>query len=110
MSASTLDYVGSSESENVEAVLAAKPELRSRLGAIEAALVEHFGPGTKVERKVIEDYEDHGDLADEADELYLRVHTDLPIGEKVDRLAEFRHQHQDLLAPARGNLFIGFLG
>jgi hypothetical protein len=107
MSASTLERVTSQESEMVAAVLDAEPELRSRLGAIEAALIEHFGPGTKVERKVIEDYDDPEDVPDD---LYLRVHTDLPYVQELDGLTEFSRRHQDLLDPVRGKLFIGFLG
>lgn len=90
----------------VDALLVADPELRSRLSEIEAALVEHFGPGARVERKIISEYDDPGG----GDELYLRVHTDLSYGEEVDRLAEFLRQQEDSLAPVRQRLVIGFLG
>jgi hypothetical protein len=105
--ASTLDYVTSVEAELVTAVLDAEPELRSRLGAIESALIEHFGSGTRIERKVIEDYDDPEDVPDD---LYLRVHTDLPYTQELDGLTEFSRRHQDLLDPVRGKLSIGFLG
>jgi len=92
--------------ERVDALLAADPELRSRLSEIEAALVGHFGPGARVERKIISEYDDPGG----GDELYLRVHTDLSYGEEVDRLAEFLRRQEGLLAPVRQQLVIGFLG
>jgi hypothetical protein len=106
MGPGTLDRVTSEESKMVAAVLDAEPELRARLGAIESALIEHFGPETRVERKV-DVYEV---TEDGPDELYLRVHTDLPFRQEIDRLGEFRSRHQDLLDPVRGKLFIGFLG
>jgi hypothetical protein len=90
----------------VRALLAADPELRSRLTAIEAAIVRHFGPGTRVERKVIVEYDDpQGE-----DDLYLRVHTDLSLDEEVDLLSEFLGREKDLLAPVRERVVIGFLG
>jgi hypothetical protein len=92
--------------EQLTALLEADPELRSRLGAIEAALVEHFGPGAEVERKVVSGYDD----PEGSDELYLRVHTNLSFDEEVDRLAEFLERDEDLLAPVRRQLVIGFLG
>jgi hypothetical protein len=92
--------------ERVAALLEADPELRSRLGAIEAAIVRHFGPRTKVERKIVGQF----DESEGEDDLYLRVYTDLPFAEEIDGLAEFRHRQEDLLAPVRGKLVIGFLG
>jgi hypothetical protein len=89
----------------VAAVLDTDPELRRRLGAIEAALVEHFGPEAKVERKIISDYEEMG----ESDQLYLHVRADLSLDEKIDRLRQFLRQEEDLLAPVRRNLVVGFL-
>lgn len=94
------------EAEHVAALLADDPELDSRLGSIEAALREHFGAGAKVLRKIIEPY----DIPDGRDELYLRVHTDLSFDEEIDGLGEFLGRHQDLLAPVRSRLTIGFLG
>jgi hypothetical protein len=106
MSASTLEYVTLQESEMVAAVLGADPELRSRLGATEAALIDHFGPGTTVERKV-----DIYEVSEDGpDDLYLRVHTDLSPRQEIDGLSEFLGRHRDLLDPVRGKLFIGFLG
>jgi hypothetical protein len=92
--------------ERVTALLEADHELQSRLGAIEAAIVRDFGPRTKVERKIVGQF----DESEGEDDLYLRVYTDLPFAEEIDRLAEFRHRHEDLLTPVRGKLVIGFLG
>jgi hypothetical protein len=92
--------------ERVATVLAADSELASRLGAIEAAIISRFGPETQIERKIVGEFdESEGD-----DELYLRVHTDLPIGQEMDLLAEFLRREEDLLAPVRRQLVIGFLG
>ena len=90
----------------VAAVLEADPELRSRLGAIEAALVRHFGPGSVVERKIVNEFHDD---PEGSDELYLRVHADLSLDENIDRLAAFLEREGDLLAPVRAQLTIGFL-
>jgi hypothetical protein len=92
--------------EQIDAVLDADRELKSRVGAIEAALLEHFGPGARVERKIISDYEEEGG----SDELYLRVHTSLSVDEEIDRLGEFLRRHEDLLNPVHRSLVIGFLG
>jgi hypothetical protein len=94
------------QEERVAALLEADHELRSRLGSIEAAIVRHFGPRTKVERKIVGQF----DESEGEDDLYLRVYTDLPFAEEIDRLAAFRRRHDDLLAPVRGKLVIGFLG
>lgn len=93
--------------ERVAAVLEADPELRSRLNAIEAAVVRHFGPGSEVERKILSEFFDD---PEGTDELYLRVHTDLPFDEKVDRLEQLLEREQDLLAPVLPRFTIGFLG
>lgn len=92
--------------ERVAALLAADPELSSRLDAIEAALVAHFGPGARVERQVVSEYDD----PDGGDELYLRVHTGLSLDEEIDRLRDFLGREAGLLAPVRRQLSIGFLG
>lgn len=101
------DSAGVGTDERVAAVLYADPELRARLGAIEAAVVRHFGPGSEVERKILSEYFDD---PEGSDELYLRVHTDLPFDEKVDRLEELLEREQDLLAPVLPRFTIGFLG
>jgi hypothetical protein len=90
----------------VVAVLEADPELRSRLNAIEAALVRHFGPGAKVERTIVSEFYDD---PDGSDELYLRLHADLSLDESMNRLAAFIERESDLLAPVRAQLAIGFL-
>jgi hypothetical protein len=90
----------------VAAVLEADRELRSRLGAIEAALVRHFGPGSAVERKLVNEFHDD---PEGSDELYLRVHADLSLDENIDRLAAFLEREVELLAPVRAQLTIGFL-
>ncbi len=90
----------------VASLLAADPELESRLPAIEAAVLEHFGPGASVERKIIEPW----DIEDGEDALYLRVRNDLSFDENVDRLAQLLRQEKELLAPVRLRLTIGFLG
>jgi hypothetical protein len=89
----------------VAALLAADHELGARLGAIEAALVAHFGPGARVERQIISEYD-----LEEDDELYLRVHTDLSLDQEIDRLGEFLGQEEELLAPVLQQFAIGFLG
>jgi hypothetical protein len=92
--------------DRIAALLAADPKLASRLDAIEAALLAHFGDGAKVERQIISDYDD----PDGEDELYLRVHADLSFDDEIDRLAEFLRRQDRLLAPVRRQLVIGFLG
>lgn len=89
----------------IDALLDADPELRTRLSAIEAALIEHFGPGARVERQIIDDY----DSLEKSEELYLRVVADLSLDENLDRLAKFLEQESDLMAPVRARLIIGFL-
>lgn len=91
--------------ERVDALLEGDPELRSRIPAIEAALIEHFGPGARVEREMITSY----DESEGNDEIYLRVLVDLTFDEKIDRLAEVLEQESDLLAPVRSKLTVGFL-
>lgn len=91
--------------ERVEALLKGDPELRSRIPAIEAALIEHFGPGAQVDREMITSY----DESEGNDEIYLRVLVDLSFDEKIDRLAEVLEQERDLLAPVRSKLTVGFL-
>lgn len=89
----------------VSALLAADPELSSRLPEIEAKVREYFGPDAQIERKIIEPY----DNPDGHDELYLRVRTDLSIAEAADRLGDLMEAEQDL-GPILGRLTIGFLG
>jgi len=91
--------------QRVEAFLDADPELRTRLSAIEAALMEHFGPGAKVERQIIDDH----DSVESGEELYLRVDADLSFEEQVDRLVEFLRREADLLDPVHRHLVVGFL-
>ena len=91
----------------VAAVLEADPELLARVGAIEAALLRHFGPGTEVERKIVSEFYDD---PEGSDELYLRVHNDLSFDENIDRLTGFLRQEEALLAPVLPQLTIGFLG
>jgi hypothetical protein len=93
------------ESDQVSDLLAGDPELASRLGAIEAALLAHFGPGTRVERRIISEYDD----PEGSDELYLRVHTDLSFDEEIDGLGALLERKRDLLRPVRSRLTIGFL-
>ncbi len=90
----------------VAAVLEADPELRARLSEIEAALVRHFGPGSEVERRIVSEFCDD---PEGSDELYLHVSADLPLDESIGRLASFLEQEEDLLAPVRAQLTIGFL-
>lgn len=90
----------------VSALLAADPELSSRLPEIEAKVLEYFGPGARVERKLIEPY----DNPDGHDEFYLRVYAKLTYAEASDRLGALLEGERDLLSPVRGQLTIGFLG
>jgi hypothetical protein len=93
--------------ERVAAMIDGDPGLRSRLPAIEAALLRGFGPGATVERKIVNEVWD--DL-DGSDELHLRVHNDLPLDENIRRQAGFLAREQDLLAPVLSRLSIGFIG
>jgi hypothetical protein len=92
--------------DRVSTLLAADPELSSRLPEIEAKVLEYFGPGARVERKIIEPW----DIPDGHDEFYLRVRTDLSVREQIDRLGALLEGEQDLLRPFLDRLTIGFLG
>jgi hypothetical protein len=92
--------------QRVSTLLAADPELSSRLPEIEEKVLEYFGPGAEVERKIIEPW----DIPDGHDEFYLRVRTDLPVREQIDRLGALLEGEQDLLRPFLDRLTIGFLG
>jgi hypothetical protein len=93
------------QEEKVAAFLAADPELRSRIDAIEAAVLRHFGPGAKVVREVAVYY----DEPEPEDDFYLRVITERTIDEEVDLLGTFLVEQEELLAPAKRHLVIGFL-
>jgi hypothetical protein len=93
--------------DRVAALLDADPELRSRLPAIEAALLRRFGPGASVERKIVNEVWDD---PDGPDELIIRVHNDLPLDENIDRHVEFLRRERDLLAPVWSRLTVGFIG
>jgi hypothetical protein len=90
--------------ERVPVLLAADPELESRLAQIEGKIREHFGPDSGVERTIIADAgpEPH-------DHLYLRVRSDHSFDERMDRLTALVDQEQDLLRPVLSRLTIGFL-
>jgi hypothetical protein len=92
--------------ERVSALLAADAELSSRVPEIEAKVLEYFGPGARVERKIIEPW----DIPDGHDEFYLRVHADLSVSEASERLGNLLEGERDLLGPVRSRLTIGFLG
>jgi hypothetical protein len=92
--------------ERVSTLLAADPDLSSRLPEIEAKVLEYFGPGARVERKIIEPW----DIPDGHDEFYLRVHADLSVSEASERLGNLLEGERDLLSPVRSRLTIGFLG
>jgi hypothetical protein len=89
----------------VSALLANDSELSSRLPEIEAKVLEYFGPGARVERKIIEPY----DIPDGHEQFYLRVSTDLSVSEAGDRLEALSEGEQVLLDPVAGRLAIGFL-
>jgi hypothetical protein len=93
--------------ERVAALLDGDPELRSRLPAIEAALLRCFGPGATVERKIVNEVWDD---PDGHDELIIRVHNDLSLDENIDRHADFLARERDLLAPVRSRFAIGYIG
>lgn len=93
--------------ERVAALLDGDPELRSRLPAIEAALLRQFGPGATVERKIVNEVWDD---PDGPDELIVRVHNDLSLDENIDRHADFLTRERDLLDPVRSRFAIGFIG
>ena len=92
--------------QRVASLLAADPELSSRLLEIEAKVLEYFGPKARVERKIIEPW----DIPDGHDEFYLRVRSDLSVAEQIDRLGDLLEGEQDLLRPFLDRLTIGFLG
>jgi hypothetical protein len=92
--------------ERVAALLATDPDLSSRLPEIESKVRDYFGPGTRIERKIIEPW----DIPDGHDEFYLRVHTGLSIHEASERLGDLFNDEEDLLGPVSGRLTIGFLG
>jgi hypothetical protein len=89
----------------VSALLAADPELSSRLPEIEAKVLEYFRPDVGVERKIIEPYEN----PEGHPEFYLRISTDLSVADAGDRLESLYEREQDLLDPVAGRLAIGFL-
>jgi hypothetical protein len=89
----------------ISALLAADPELSSRLPEIEAKVREHFGSEARIERKIIEPY----DIPGGRDQFYLGVRTDLSVAEAGDRLGDLLEQEHDLLGPVVGRLTIGFL-
>lgn len=91
--------------EEVSAFLARHPELASRIDEIEAAVLRHFGPGAKAVRKVAVYY----DEPEPEDNLYLRVVTERTHDEEVELLGTFLVEQEDLLAPVRRQLVIGFL-
>jgi hypothetical protein len=93
--------------ERVDALLDGDPELRSRLPAIESALLRCFGPGATVERKIVNEVWDD---PDGPDELIIRVHNDLSLDENIDRHADFLARERDLLGPVRSRFAIGFIG
>jgi hypothetical protein len=89
----------------ISALLAADPELSSRLPEIETKVREYFGPEAEIERKIIEPW----DIPDGHDEFYLRVSTDLSVAEAGDRLGDLSEAEHDLLGPVADRLTIGFL-
>ncbi len=89
--------------EKVAAFLAGEPELRSRIEAIEAAVLRHFGPGAIVVREMAVYY----DEPEPEDDLFLRVTTGLTVEEDLDLLRSFFRQERDLLAPVKRHLVIG---
>jgi hypothetical protein len=89
--------------EKVSAFLAADPELRSRIDAIEAAVLRHFGPGATVVREMAVYY----DEPEPEDDLFLRVTTGLTVEEDIDLLRSFFRRERDLLAPVKRHLVIG---
>jgi hypothetical protein len=89
----------------ISALLAADPELSSRLPEIETKVREYFGPEARIERKIIEPY----DIPDGHDQFFLRVRTDLSVSEAGDRLGDLFEGEHDLLGPVAGRLTIGFL-
>jgi hypothetical protein len=91
--------------ERVSALLAADPELSARLPEIEAKVLEYFGPGARVERKIIEPH----DIPDGKPKFFLRVSTDLSVAEAGDRLEALSEGEQVLLDPVADRLAIGFL-
>ena len=93
--------------ERVNAVLDGDPDLRSRLPALEAALLSYFGPGATVERRILNVVWDD---PEGPDELMVQVHSDLSFDEKIDLHSEFLSRERALLAPVRLRLAIGFFG
>jgi hypothetical protein len=104
--ATVVDMAGlDDKTDDVAAFLAADPELESRLPAIEERVLDHFGPGARVERTVahLHDEEDADDV------FVLRVVTDLDLDEKLDRLGVLLDEQHELLAPFKPRLRVGIL-
>lgn len=93
------------QTDDVAALLAADPELESRLPEIEEKVLHHFGRRTRIERTVFHPM----DEVDAEDMFILDVVTDLSFDEKVDRLKALLGEEHDLLAPVRPRLTIGIL-
>jgi len=91
--------------DGVAAFLTADPELDWRLPEIEARVLRHFGPGTKLKRTVFHPMDEE----DAEDAFILRVDTDHAFDEKVGRLRAFIRAEDEFIAPVRRRLTIGIL-
>ncbi|MBS1887012.1 MAG: hypothetical protein JSU06_07465 [Actinobacteria bacterium] len=93
------------EDREVAALIEADPDLGSRLPSIEAAIRDHFGPGARIGRAIVTEQS----APEGSDHLYLRVRTELPFDEEIERLADLLSEEEGLLGPVRARLTIGTL-
>lgn len=103
----TVDHVEvvDDSADGVAAFLAADPELDQRLPEIEARVLRHFGPGTRLKRTVFHPMDE-----EDAEAMFiLRVVTDMSFDQKVDRLKAFIGDEDEFIAPVRRRLTIGIL-
>ena len=88
----------------VDALLAADAELASRLPAIEAAIRDRYGSAAQIDRAIIGEPESE----EPSDQLYLRVHSDLPFAQKSARLGDLLAD-DELFGPVMSRLTVGWL-
>ena len=86
-------------------LLASDRPLAALLPEIESSIRDHFGADAQIDRAVVTDPDD----ADGRDRLYLRVGTELPFDQQVERLTALLDHEEDRLEPFEDRLTIGTL-
>ena len=99
------DSCTSVDDATIAAFLAAAPELNSRLPEIEERILAHFGSDARLQREIFTPWDEEDAVA----QFHLRVVSEMPIDEKVDRLRNVLREEHELLAPVRPPLTIGIL-